>query len=227
MIKLTNRLQTIANLVRQDDKVLDIGCDHGLLDIYLSQNNIKVIASDINPNALNQMKANLIKYSNQGNGPVDAINIRLGSGLKPVKSGEVDTIILAGMGTETILKILEDDKEKLTKINKIITQSNRDQEELRKGIRRYGYYIKEEKVVLEKGHYYTIILFQKGFRFYRKKDYYLGPILRKNGTGEYEKMLRFWFQTNEKIISQMTEESNKKPLIKRQKWIKKAIKKDM
>lgn len=222
MIKLTNRLQTIADLVKKEDKVLDIGCDHGLLDIYLNENNIKVIASDINANALEQMKKNLIKYHIQ-----NKMDIRLGSGLKTIENGEVDTIIMAGMGTETILSILQEDKEKLKRIKTIITQSNKDQEALRRGICRYGYYIKQEQVILDKNHYYTIILFQKGFRLYSKKDLYLGPQLIKNSTPIYQKMLEYWYHTNEKIITLTTNKKDRKTLQKRQQWIQNTIKKDI
>ena len=55
MIKISKRLKEIANYVEENSNIVDIGCDHGLLDIYLIQNkkNIKIIASDINQNALN------------------------------------------------------------------------------------------------------------------------------------------------------------------------------
>ena len=39
MIKISKRLAAIASFVPQNAKILDVGCDHGLLDIYLFQNN--------------------------------------------------------------------------------------------------------------------------------------------------------------------------------------------
>ena len=64
MIKISKRLEAIASLTPCDSKVIDIGCDHGLLDIYLYQNKIstKIIASDVNKNALNNAKQNIKKY---------------------------------------------------------------------------------------------------------------------------------------------------------------------
>ena len=61
MIKLSDRLKKIADYVNDDSSMIDIGCDHGLLDIYLIQKkkNIKLIASDVNPNALNNAKKNI------------------------------------------------------------------------------------------------------------------------------------------------------------------------
>ena len=45
MIKLSPRLKQIAEYINDNSNMVDIGCDHGLLDIYLIQNkkNIKII----------------------------------------------------------------------------------------------------------------------------------------------------------------------------------------
>ena len=52
MIRLSKRLECIASFVNDDMSLVDVGCDHALLDIYLCQvkKNIKIIASDINEN---------------------------------------------------------------------------------------------------------------------------------------------------------------------------------
>ena len=61
-MKQTKRLETICSLVDKNTNVVDIGCDHGLIDIYLTLNNRnKCIASDINNNALNSAKENIKK----------------------------------------------------------------------------------------------------------------------------------------------------------------------
>ena len=64
MIKLSKRLEAISSLVPINSSIIDIGCDHALLDIYMYQKKIsnKIIASDINANALNNAKKNIKKY---------------------------------------------------------------------------------------------------------------------------------------------------------------------
>ena len=54
MNKLSKRLEVVASFVNDNSKVIDIGCDHGLLSIYLvnKYKNVKVIASDINENGV-------------------------------------------------------------------------------------------------------------------------------------------------------------------------------
>ena len=68
MINISNRLKTVASLVLEDNKtksLIDVGCDHALLDIYILQNNdnLKIVASDINKGPLDKAKENITKYS--------------------------------------------------------------------------------------------------------------------------------------------------------------------
>ena len=51
MIKILNkRLETLSAFILDNECVIDIGCDHGLLGIYLFLNrkNLKMISSDVN-----------------------------------------------------------------------------------------------------------------------------------------------------------------------------------
>ena len=43
MIKLSNRLEAISSFIDKKDISLDVGCDHALLDIYLSNTFVKVL----------------------------------------------------------------------------------------------------------------------------------------------------------------------------------------
>ena len=58
------KLKAIAFFIEKNDNVVDIGCDHAYLDIYLSQNNLckNIIASDVNKNALNNAINNIDKF---------------------------------------------------------------------------------------------------------------------------------------------------------------------
>ena len=132
MIKISKRLEAISSLIPINSKIIDIGCDHAMLDIYLYQKGIsnKIIASDINNNALNNAKNNIKKYKLDKH-----IKTRLGSGLEPLtKEDNIDTIIISGMGTYTITSFLKKDKNKLENINTLIIQSNTKLALLRKEI---------------------------------------------------------------------------------------------
>ena len=66
-MKLSKRLEAVATLVDVGVRVIDVGCDHGYLDIYLTENNDnKCIATDINKNALESAINNIKKKSKFG-----------------------------------------------------------------------------------------------------------------------------------------------------------------
>ena len=180
MIKLSKRLEAISSLVPNDSKIIDIGCDHGLLDIYLYQQKKcnKIIASDINESALSNAKDNIKK-----NNLEKEIETRLGNGLDTLKeSDSINTIVISGMGAHTVVGILKNNLDKLKDIDTIIIQSNTKIEFLRKEVTRLNYMIDDEILIEDNKKIYTIIKFIKGKRKYSKKELYFGPILLKKNT---------------------------------------------
>lgn len=175
MIKISKRLEAISSLVPINSNIIDIGCDHALLDIYLYQKEIsnKIIASDINANALNNAKDNIKK-----NKLDKYIETRLGNGLDTLnQEDDIDTIIISGMGAHTIVGILKNNKLKLNNINTIIIQSNTKLEFLRKEVTKLNFIIDNEMMVEDNKKVYTIIKLIKGKKKYNKKELYFGPIL--------------------------------------------------
>ena len=168
MIKISKRLEAISSLIPNNSKVIDIGCDHGLLGIYLLEKKIstKVIASDINENALKNAKKNIRKSKLE-----NTIETRLGNGLDTLKeSDNIDTIIISGMGAHTAIGILKNNLNKLKKINTIIVQSNTKIEFLRKELTKLNYLIADEILIEDNKKTYTIIKFIKGKQKYTKKE---------------------------------------------------------
>ena len=178
MIKISERLKTVAEFVlsNKSNKIIDVGCDHALLDIYLLQNNpnLKIIASDNKEKPLENAKKNILKYSF-----LDKIELVLKDGIDNL-SNDVDTVVISGMGTETIIDILNKDKVLLKNIDRLVISSNNKYFLLRKSVTDLGYYINNEKIVFEDNKYYIVIEFIKGIKKYNKKELYLGPILLNN-----------------------------------------------
>lgn len=156
-IKLNNRLLTISDFIKEKDKVIDIGCDHGLLGIYLvlEKQITRMVSSDINELPLKKAKENILKY-----GLEKQIELRLGSGLECL-SNDLDTIVISGMGGLTINEILQDIK-KYDYIKKIIVSPNTDFKETRKVITKLGFNLEKEILVCENQKYYLISCYQKG-----------------------------------------------------------------
>jgi tRNA (adenine22-N1)-methyltransferase len=153
--KLSNRLKAIVKFVDKKDSIVDVGCDHGYLSIYLVGNKLvkKVIASDINQNALNSAIYN-IKKSNLD------IETVLSDGIENINLKGINTLVISGMGTSTILHILSDSN-KLKNINKLLLQSNNDHEILRRNLNNIGYYLEDETYTFEKGKWYVTCKFVK------------------------------------------------------------------
>ena len=172
-MKISERLRVIGDLIPDNSFVLDIGCDHALLDIYIvkKNKNIKAIASDINKGPLEIAKENVKKYNLE-----NKINLKQENGLNAYEKG-IDTIVLSGLGTTTIIDILNKRKEVLKNIKNLVISSNNDYYKLRKNITKLGFKIKEEKIVLDKNKYYPVILFVPGKEKYNYYELKYGPVL--------------------------------------------------
>ena len=170
---LSKRLSSLTKYIKKDDSIIDIGCDHALLDIYLIKNNIvnNMIVSDIHEGALEQ-GINNIKNSKLS----DKIDARLGNGLEVLTDKDnINTILISGMGSSTILDILNNDY--LNNIKKLIIQSNNDYYLLRKEIIKKGFIIKEEEYLIDKNKEYINIVFERGNITYSNDELLYGPIL--------------------------------------------------
>ena len=172
----SERIKTIASLIDKSDVVVDIGCDHGYLPIYLKLNNLckEVYASDISVNALNTAKKNFQKSHVK-------IKTFLTDGMRDIDE-YFNTIVLAGMGTHTILHILEDEKIP----NKLILASNNELAKLRSRVNKMGYTLDKELVIFENNHYYSIMCFLKGDKKLTNKEIKFGI----SGNKDYYKYLK-------------------------------------
>lgn len=153
---MNKKLLEIANLINKKDVVLDVGCDHAYLAIYLKKNNLckEVYASDINHNALNIARKNI---------KAAGINLiaYLSDGFKNIEKEDINTAVISGMGTNTVIDILSYAP---NHINKFIISSNNNHDVLRKYLYKNKYYIKKEKIILDKNKYYVIMVVTKDFQ---------------------------------------------------------------
>lgn len=178
-MKLSDRLSMIASLVDINTRVIDIGCDHAYLDIYLTLNNQnECIATDINKGAIDNAKANIKKYNLERK-----IKVKKTDGLNGIKVKEDDNIVISGMGAFNIINILKD--KELS--NTLILSANNNVDILRKEVVKLGYIIDTEIFLYDNNKPYIIIKFIKGNKKYSDFDYLIGPILKHNP--EYKKYI--------------------------------------
>ena len=141
-----NRIEAICSFINDNDLVVDVGCDQVEVGILLSKRNIKSIASDISEKVVASAKEKISKLNLN-----DYIDLRVSDGLDNIKDGEANTLVLAGMGTHTILDIL---KKTNLRFNKIITISNNYHDILRDEMNKLNYIVSNELIVYENNKYY-------------------------------------------------------------------------
>lgn len=185
-MKMSERLSKIISLVPKWANVADVGSDHCLVPLGLLTRGevgfLQAIDNKIGP--YNNMEKAVIEA-----GQEDRISLSLSSGLNCLNE-TVNTLVIAGMGGALTLKILNEGKEKLDRIEYIITDPHKDLVSSRKGIVALGYFIEEEEIVFEDGLYYFLTRFKKGKAGeYSDKDYLFGPIIRKKRPNLYKKYL--------------------------------------
>lgn len=173
MIKINKRLETVAQLVEKDSKIIDVGCDHALLDIYLADKNqcSKIIASDNKSGPLEHAKENIRNYQVESK-----IKIKLGNGIETIEE-DIDTIIISGMGGLNIIGILKYKTDLYKQVKNLILSPNSDVEKVRKEITKLGFYIENEILVKDKNIIYSVILFKRGKRHYTRQQLLFGPTL--------------------------------------------------
>jgi len=146
MIKLSDRLKAIADLIYPGETVADIGTDHGFLPMSLWETGKSplVILSDVNVGPLKKAETNIAKYF-----PGQSFDLRIGSGLQTLEHGEVDTVVIAGMGGILISDILAEDINKTKSFKRYILQPRNAQKYLRAWLINNGFHITDEKLVRE------------------------------------------------------------------------------
>lgn len=207
-MKLSKRLISISNFIDDNSKVIDVGCDHALLDIYLFKNkkNISLIASDVRSGPLKQAKRNIDKYDCD-------IKVKLGYGISTIES-DIDTVVIAGMGGDTIIDILSCDNNLLVNVEKMVLSPQSEWMRVREVVSSLGFYISNEVLVEDSDKYYLIIETKKGHEDYNNLELEFGPVLLKNKPLEflsyYQKVLTEEEKVLEKIPKEKIEEYKKK-----------------
>ena len=148
---LSERLQMLANMVTKGNRLVDVGCDHGFLPVYLVSTGIcpKALAMDVREGPLDAARTHIAEF-----GLGDYIETRLSDGLEKCNAGEGDTLVCAGMGGRLMERILTEGRDKVWGMKELILQPQSELEEFRFFLKKSGFRIIQEDAVLEDGKYY-------------------------------------------------------------------------
>ncbi len=142
----------------------DIGCDHAKLSVYLIQSGLcdRVYASDINDGPVKKASQTLSVRTFCGRSLSQYITVTKSDGLSHLEGTSLDRIFILGMGGELIASILDNadfikNKELAGKIG-FILQPMTSEFELRRYLYENGFEIREERLLLDKGRIYSVML---------------------------------------------------------------------
>lgn len=162
-IKLSKRLYTIAAFAEPGCRAADIGTDHAYIPIDLIQRGIArhVIAMDVGQGPLLRARGHIARYCLE-----DRIETRLSDGLQKLQPDEADTVIIAGMGGELMLRILTEGSHMWASVRQWILSPQSEIEEFRRGLAALGFSIRKETMLCEDGKFYTVMLVRRGVMHY-------------------------------------------------------------
>ncbi|MFR7935864.1 MAG: tRNA (adenine(22)-N(1))-methyltransferase [Clostridium perfringens] len=208
-MELSKRLKRIAEHVDKCESVADIGTDHGYIPIYLVKEGIceKAIASDINKGPIEKAKVNVAFE-----GVSNKVKCLLGPGLNPLKVGEVNGVILAGMGGNLTRDILLADMEKVKKYDFIILQPAQNPEVLREFLYKNDYEIIDEDLIKDEGRFYELFKVKynensEKLVFEDELEYEVSPLLREKNHPLFKEFIEEKINRCETILSFIKEDT--------------------
>ncbi len=231
--KLSARLAAVSKYVPKDARLADIGSDHAYLPCYLAKNEGLpfAIAGEVAMGPFQSAEKNVL-----AEGLAGVISVRLGDGLEVIEQGEVDCITIAGMGGALIASILDNGKDKLASIKRLVLQPNISAISIRKWLIENNWELIGEEILEEDGKIYEILIGERGdpHRPYKKNvdmGLLLGPFLvqkqnqtfKKKWTAEMKNWLRI-FEALEGAAHSSETNEKRQEIIAKIKLVEEALK---
>ncbi|MDD3346441.1 class I SAM-dependent methyltransferase [Oscillibacter sp.] len=188
-LELTPRLRLLADWVPPGAKLADVGTDHAYLPVWLLlHGRVRcAIAGDLRPGPLERARQTGARYG------AELIDFRLCDGLSAIAPEEADTIVIAGMGGETIAAILAAAPWTRSGRHTLLLQPMTKAEELRRFLAENGYSITREALVRDRGTLYPVLEATAGEMTLTTGQLYGGAALLNDPLGDrylIEKIIR-------------------------------------
>lgn len=152
--ELSKRLRAAADYVREGARLADIGTDHAYLPVFLTLDGrvSASLASDIAIGPIKRAREHIAQYHLEGK-----IETALAPGLDAAGSFCPTDIVIAGMGGELIVSILDAAPFVKDKNIRLILQPMTKEEVLRGYLAQNGFEISDETLVYEDRRYYKVL----------------------------------------------------------------------
>jgi tRNA (adenine22-N1)-methyltransferase len=146
-MRISSRIEEMVRAVGRGESAADIGTDHAYVPLILYRDGIspEVIMSDISEGSLAKARAS---FHDAGIDVPDSW-FRTADGLDGIRAGEVDDVIIGGLGGLTMIGILSKDIAKTKSFRRLILQPRNNSGSLRYFLFVNGFDIVAEKLCEE------------------------------------------------------------------------------
>ena len=206
-MQLSKRLTAVAQMVTEGSRLADVGCDHGYIPITLiTEGRIPhAIAMDINRGPLERARQNIEQFA-----AAQYIETRLSDGVAALHPGEVDSVIIAGMGGNLMMRILEKGRDVFDTAKEMILQPQSEIAGVRHYLQDHGYRITDENMVFEDGKYYVMMKAVHSHMQYDREIFFeYGRILLEQKHPLLKEFLKRKMDTAEKICDRIASNGQK------------------
>jgi tRNA (adenine22-N1)-methyltransferase len=97
---LPRRLRGLLEVLPAADAVADVAAGHGRLAVHLAARSRRVIATEATDGPYTELCRNLARWE-----ATDRVEARRGNGLEPLAAGEVEGVVVAGLGARQLTRI--------------------------------------------------------------------------------------------------------------------------
>jgi len=218
-------MKAVASMVTPGNILADIGTDHGYVPISLVQRKKipKAIAMDVNKGPLERACEHIAECQLE-----EKIETRLSDGVSKLQVGEADTILIAGMGGELVVRIITEGMEVCKAAKELVLQPQSELEKVRQFLREHKFKIMDEDMVIEDGKYYPMmrvvpveedefwdVIPEEAIR----ACYMYGPLLLKNGNPSLRKYLVKQHKQFSQILKQLESQPDSDAISRRKKEV--------
>lgn len=223
--KLSKRLENVAKYIPRDSTFADIGSDHAYLPCYMVKRNAVRFA--IAGEVVDGPYQSAIKQVKQ-EGLTSKISVRKGNGLEVVEINEVDCITIAGMGGALIASILENGRDKLKNVQRLVLQPNISAVSIREWLLRNYWTLVAEEILEEDGKIYEILVAEKGdssalYETREESAILFGPFLMKERNDAFVKKWNLEKKNWQRILSQLEAAPESEENIQKRKELQQKI----
>lgn len=196
-VRLTGRLRAAVDAVRPGARVVDVGCDHGRLCAWLVQSGQVpfAVAVDINEKPLQKARILFEKC-----GITDRTAVRQADGLDGIVPGDIDDIVIAGLGADVICGIIERTPWLKDRDKQLVLVPSSRHAQLRVWLCQNGFDIIDEKAVTQGRHCYTVMTVRYIGRIWQPGPVFAAIGILKPGTPDYVDYLDKVYNSAQKVI---------------------------